>query len=196
MEKFFAAIDRYGSAPPERRVELDNAVWEEFGVERAVLVLDMSGFSLATRRRGIVPYLAMVRRMQEVTGPVVGALGGDVVKYEADNLFAVFPDVPEAVEAAGAINRAIAAGNALRDGEDAVQVSIGISFGRLLLVPGKDLYGDCVNLACKLGEDVAGPGEALLTTEAHERLGGARPCEPLEIAVSGLTFTAYRLLPA
>ena len=50
----------------------------------------MSGFSLLTRRYGIVHYLSMVRRMQEVTRPIVHDHSGSVVKFEADNGFAVF----------------------------------------------------------------------------------------------------------
>jgi len=40
------------------RQNLETELWKEFGMERAVFVLDMSGFSLITRKYGIVHYLS------------------------------------------------------------------------------------------------------------------------------------------
>ena len=76
----------------EERHKLEGSLWDEFGAEYAVFVLDMSGFSLLTRKYGIVHYLSMVRRMQLTTGPIVKSAGGFMIKYEADNCFAVFHD--------------------------------------------------------------------------------------------------------
>merc|ERR1719420_1915585 len=42
-----------------------------------------------------------------------------------------------------------------------VSVSIGIKDGSLVLIEG-DVYGDPVNVASKLGEDIAEPGELLV----------------------------------
>ena len=47
-----------------------------------------------------------------------------------------------------------------------LQICIGVGFGRLLVVGDEDVFGEEVNLASKLGEDVAGPGEVLLTESA------------------------------
>src|SRR6266540_2394339 len=75
----------------DERYEIENTLWAEYGAEYAVFVLDMSGFSLITRKYGIVHYLSMVRRMQLTTEPIVKSYGGSMIKYEADNCFAVFP---------------------------------------------------------------------------------------------------------
>ena len=69
----------------EERHKIESALWSEFGAEVAVFVLDMSGFSLLTRKYGIVHYLSMVRRMQLTTEPIVRSFGGSMIKYEADN---------------------------------------------------------------------------------------------------------------
>ena len=63
-----------------------------------MLVLDMSGFSRATRRYGIVEYLLVIRRVRALMTPLVAKRGGDVVKAEADNLFCLFRSVDEAAE--------------------------------------------------------------------------------------------------
>src|SRR5512134_2036313 len=81
------------------RKSIEETLWSSYGAEYAVFVLDMSGFSLLTRKYGIVHYLSMVRRMQMTTEPIVKSYGGFMIKYEADNCFAVFPDPLAAVNA-------------------------------------------------------------------------------------------------
>lgn len=41
--------------------------------------------------------------------------------------------------------------------------SVGIDVGDLLLLETEDCFGDAVNLAYKLGEDIARPGEVMVT---------------------------------
>src|SRR2546423_14806135 len=66
--------------------------------------MDMSGFSRQTLRHGIIHFLAQIHRMHSIATPVVESHGGEVIKYEADNIFAVFPEVEQAGEAAGAVD--------------------------------------------------------------------------------------------
>lgn len=183
---FFSLIDRMEELPPADRVALEEEVWREFGVQMAIMALDMSQFSVSVRRSGIVAYLQLVRRMRLLTAPLVAAAGGDVVKYEADNMMAVFADVPQAVQAAIAIDREFA-----RDGR--IAAGIGIDFGKFLRIPEHDCFGDPVNIAYKLGEDVAQGGEILITATARERLG-ANPQPALrerQVSLSGLELQAY-----
>jgi class 3 adenylate cyclase len=141
MQSFFALIDELNACAGAQRAKAEAALWSRFGVERAILALDMSEFSLAVRRDGIMSYLGAIRRMQIVSGPIVRACGGEVVKYLADNLMAVFARAGEAVSAAVRINQALA------NPQPGINVSIGIDFGRFLMVPGKDCFGDPVNIA-------------------------------------------------
>ena len=67
---------------------------------KMVYIFSLVGFSLLTRKYGIVHYLSMVRRMQMTTEPIVRSYGGFMIKYEADNCFAVFPEPLSAVNAA------------------------------------------------------------------------------------------------
>ena len=69
----------------EERRSIEKTLWGDYGAEYAVFVLDMSGFSMLTRKYGIVHYLSMVRRMQLTTEPIVKSYGGFMIKYEADN---------------------------------------------------------------------------------------------------------------
>jgi adenylate cyclase len=195
MRSFFALIDRLIDAPQERRSDIEAFIWDSFQCEKAVLALDMSSFSLSVRRNGVVSHLCQIRRMQLLTGPIISASGGELLKYEADNLLAVFDDPNNAVEAAVAINQAVEAAPYWSESLPRLAVSIGIDFGPMLVLPGEDCFGDPVNVAHKLGEDIAGPGEVLITRRVHGQLRDAfgGPFEPLTLSMSGVDIPAYRM---
>ena len=153
-----------------RREALESRLWQEFGAERAVLVLDMSGFSQLAIRFGIVHYLSMVRRMQLTAEPIVRNYSGTLVKFEADNCYAMFPDVAGAIQAAVELNEAFSLANEATPDELDIRVACGIDFGSILVVPGVDFFGNAVNRASKLGEDLAAAGEILVTREAMATL--------------------------
>lgn len=155
-------LEEYARASLERRWEIEQEIWSIYGQEYAVLVLDMSGFSLLTQRHGIIFYLSMVRRMQQVVAPLTARHGGRIVKFEADNAFAVFKTVQSAVETAKEIHAFFAAENH----PEKIRVSIGIDYGKVLMVDDIDVFGNPVNRASKLGEDIAEAGETLITSEA------------------------------
>ncbi len=150
--------------------ELETTLWAEFGTTRAVFVMDMSGFSLLTQKYGIVHYLSMVLRMQLTSQPIIESLGGQVVKFEADNCFALFESVLPAVKTAIRLNTAFDAINRFTEDAFDIRVAIGIDYGGVLLTGGPDYFGDVVNSASKLGEDVAGPGEILVTERAFREI--------------------------
>jgi adenylate cyclase len=181
---------------PTSRAAVEAELWACYGVEEAVMVLDMAGFSLLTLRHGVVHYLSMVRRMQRVVKPIVERHHGRVVKFEADNCFARFVEVTAAVEAAAEFHRAFAHLNALREPDDDVHVSTGIDHGRFLLVQDRDLFGSPVNLASKLGEDIAQPGEILVTAGGVAQARGLPGwvTETVRATVSGVDLDAVRVL--
>lgn len=154
----------------KERKKLEDALWNDYGAEFAVFVLDMSGFSLLTRRYGIVHYLSRVRRMQLTTEPIVKSYGGRMLKYEADNCFAIFPEPLAAVNAAIAMQHAFRAANLLTSDDLDIHISCGIDYGKVLIVAHEDCFGDPVNRASKMGEDVAGAGEILVTKEAMQMI--------------------------
>ena len=192
LKDFYALVDEIADLPESQRQAAERRLRERFEVERAVLVLDMSEFSLSVRRSGIVAHLCLIRRVQRLAVPLVASHGGEVLKCEADNVFAVFAEPRNAVEAALAINRALA-GAARPGGAGAPPaVGIGIDYGPILLIPGRDAFGDAVNVAHKLGEDIARGGEILVSDAMRDRLGERR-AEPRSLSVSGLHLKAWRI---
>lgn len=188
LSKYIAREDSDG------RSQVEAQLWREFGATKAVLVMDLSRFSLLTQKYGIVFNLAMVCRMQTVSRPIIERSGGEVVKYEADNCFAMFDDVDSAVRAAVAVNQAFAELNAHTDEKFDILVGTGIDYGEVLLIGGPDYFGMAVNRASKLGEDVASGGEILITKSAYERLpAGFVRAEPFELSISGLKLEALAI---
>lgn len=175
------------------RQQIEDSLWSDYGTEQVAFVLDMSGFSLLTRKYGIVHYLSMVRRMQMIAKPVIESYNGSVVKFEADNCFAVFPDSLPAVNAAISLQLAFEASNLLTSDDLDVHIACGIDYGKILLIENEDFFGDPVNRACKLGEDVAAAGEILITNEAMQRVpaeAGVRS-HKVEVSISGISISAY-----
>jgi adenylate cyclase len=195
-----AALDRLleqRNEHPERLVEIDREIWGAFGETHATWVLDMSGFSRLTVRHGITHFLAMIHRLHGIVRPVIARDGGRVVKTEADNVFAVFPTVNAAVSAARDVHNQLATANAFLPEDWDLHASVGIGFGEVLMLD-DDFYGNELNLASKLGEDVAEAGETLLTNAAHGRLvdEGAAPglaFTERELVVSKMTLIAFAL---
>ncbi|HZM24937.1 MAG TPA: adenylate/guanylate cyclase domain-containing protein [Anaerolineales bacterium] len=179
----------------KERQKIEASLWSDYGAEFAVFVLDMSGFSMLTRKYGIVHYLSMVRRMQLTTEPIVKSYGGRMLKYEADNCFAVFPEPLAAANAAIAMQHAFRAENLLTSDDLDIHISCGIDYGKLLIIGHEDCFGDPVNRASKMGEDVAAAGEILITKEAMEMI----PAEAgiltreISISISGVNIPAYAI---
>ncbi len=161
MNSFSALLDTLIATPKERRPAIEQLIKDTFEHKKAVLALDMSGFTLTVRRNGILFYLCQVRRMQKLTLPIVMSHGGELVKHEADNLLAVFNSPEQAVKAAVAMMQVAA--NQPPSDLPPIAFSIGIDYGELLLLDHIDCFGDPVNLAYKLGEDIARTNEILVT---------------------------------
>jgi class 3 adenylate cyclase len=177
------------------RQGIEQQIWSSFGTEASVMVLDMSGFSLLSQRHGIVHYLSMIRRMQLTSLPIVESHDGRVIKFEADNCFAVFPKPLQAARAAITLNHAFAASNLLTIDNLDIRIACGIDHGRVLLFNDRDLFGHPVNRASKLGEDIAESGEILVTAEAFQMIPAAAEIRgrEMDLAVSGIAMAAYAL---
>jgi class 3 adenylate cyclase len=143
---------------PEKKGVIDRAIQKKFERTAAVWVLDMSGFSRTTKTHGIIHYLAMIRRMRLIATACVRRHDGHVIKFVADNCFAAFKTVRGAVAAAKSMHDGCRFANLNTPDAQDIHVCIGIGYGPTLLLK-DDYYGNELNLAAKLGEDVAKAGE-------------------------------------
>ena len=193
-DRFNDLLLQYSQEPnASERQQLEQKLWQEYGEERAVLVLDMSGFSRLVQKHGVVHYLSMVRRMQLTALPIVESYAGNVVKFEADDCFASFPDTLKAIRCCIALNHAFDAANILTPDELDIRISCGIDYGPILVVDGKNLFGNPVNRASKLGEDIAGPGEIIVTEEAMNDVPRQTDInfDPVRFTISGVEIRGF-----
>ena len=159
------ALDHRGD-DPESRTAFDEAVWASRGREGAILVTDLSGFTKQTKRHGILHFLQVFRRCEVTCMPILDRFGGVLMKQEADDLIGFFEEPLGALQAAIAMQEATLALNAHLPEDDQVHMCIGVESGPLIKLD-DDAYGDPVNVAFKLGEDVADRGEVLIGPNAY-----------------------------
>ncbi len=197
MSRFDDLIVAYthATSQAERRT-IEQSLWGEFGITEAVFVLDMSRFSLLTQRHGIVYYLSLVHRMQMIVQPVIEHHAGRLVKFEADNCFARFAQVADAIQAGIQVNYALDATNRTTPEESDIRVACGIDYGDFLLVHDNEFFGDPINRASKLGEDLGEPEEILVTSEAMAQVDDEVRIqrEAVRFSISGIHLDAYRIV--
>ncbi len=177
---------------PEKQEEIDKQIYEEFCQTHAILVIDMSGFSRTTFRYGIIHFLAMIHQMKNLVIPAIESTGGKLIKQDAD-IFAVFPNVNQAVECSLQLQQLTGTVNTTLPEEKDIHLCIGIGYGKVLMIENHDMYGSEFNLASKLEEDLAQRNEILLTQEAYQNLNPKQgEWQELEFSVCGLEFIAYK----
>ena len=170
-------------------------VWEEFGTEGAVFISDMASFSSTSRKIGVCHFLKLIYRTRQIIAPIVEANGGTLLKFDADNCYAFFNSTDEAIKTSFEVNAAIFASNDNYDLAEQIYLSVGIDFGRLLLVDDIDFFGDPVNTASKLGEDLAIRAEVLITERALEHSNFEIPelAERMRARISEIEIEYIRL---
>jgi adenylate cyclase len=195
-ETLHALLRTYNS-DPDQRLAVVQEIERQFQRPLAILVIDTCGFSRSVRSSGIVAFLALLQRLTDIVRPDVERCSGSILRTEADNVFVTFPDPESALRCAQAILNDVARENAIHADGEHIYVSMGIGYGDLLVIEGETVYGDEMNLASKLGEDLADESEVLLTPAAHAALDPTSWLfEPATFSISGLSLTAYRFIHA
>jgi len=144
---------------------------QKYSRERAVLSLDMTGFTSCAMHIGEIESLLRVLDAQRVCIPVLRDFGAELIRCFADDMVAVFENPKSAIEAAFEIHRRTALFNSSNQASDhPTQCCIGIGFGKLFAIGPNLAQGDEMNRASKLGEDIARANETLLTERAFSAL--------------------------
>ena len=153
---------------PEKAEEVRQRIWDKFGTKGAVFISDMASFSSTSRKVGVCHFLKMIHRTRQIVAPVIEANRGVLLKCDADNCYAFFKSADDAIRASFDVNGALYEANDSFDIGEQVNLSVGIDFGRVLLIGDIEFFGDPVNTASKLGEDLATRNEILVTHRAIE----------------------------
>ncbi len=152
--------------PGADREAIDRQIRERFAETWAVVFTDLVGFSHRTREFGIIHFLSVIHQKKKLIFPVVDAHGGLVLKEEADSWLILFRRPERAVACMVEAQRVCESHNAHVPDEDRVLLCVGVGYGEVLRIGDVDVWGEEVNYASKLGEDLASHREILLTEAA------------------------------
>ncbi|MGI9233669.1 MAG: adenylate/guanylate cyclase domain-containing protein [Woeseiaceae bacterium] len=144
-------------------------IWDRFGTDGTVFISDMASFSSTSRKLGVCHFLKLIHRTRQLVGPVVERNNGLLLKCDADNCYAFFREPDDAINASFDASAALYKLNESFGLTEQIYLSIGIDYGRVLLIDDVDFFGDPVNTASKLGEDLAVRAETLVTERAIAR---------------------------
>jgi adenylate cyclase len=168
---------------------IDRRIWDMFGEEWTIVFSDLAGFSRHSAEFGIVHFLQIIYEQTKLLLPVIERYDGLLVKREADSLMLLFRHPAAAVRCCLEMLKTLSQVNHRRRSEEQILLCLGIGYGRILRIGDHEIFGAEVNAASKLGEDIAGPGEVLITDGCRAKLDPARHAagEPrLEIDGAGV----------
>lgn len=145
--------------------------YEKYHHPRAILSVDMTGFTSAAMNIGELQSFLRILDAQKVCIPVLKKFNARLIRCFADDIVAIFNDPNLAIDAAFEIHRRIDIfRHSAQASEHPTQCCIGIGWGEVLSIGPNLAQGDEMNRASKLGEDIARAKETLLTERAYEAL--------------------------
>ena len=135
----------------------------------AILAADIAGYSrlMGTDEEGTLARLKLLRR--ELIDPKNKQHRGRIVKTTGDGILIEFPSVVDAVRCAIEVQQGMVERNADVPQEQRIEFRVGVNLGDVM-IEGRDLYGDGVNIAARL-EALAEPGGICIsrTVLSHAR---------------------------
>ena len=149
------------------REAIEAEIRERFEEPWAVVFTDLVGFSKRTERFGIIHFLGLIHAMGRLLRPPIVDAGGRVLKEEADSWLILFPTARTAIETMETCRRRCDEYSRGRPDEERLELCVGIGYGPILRVGWEDAWGQQVNIASRLGEDLAKAGEILLSDGAR-----------------------------
>jgi adenylate cyclase len=170
---------------------------ERHAWQRAILCLDLTGFTASTMELGEMQSLLRILDAQKVCLPVLRECGAESIRCFADDVVGLFAEPDAALDAALELQRRIERFNASElASNNPAECCVGIGWGEVLKI-GPDLaQGDEMNRASKLGEDIARGREILITERAHAVLSGRSDVGFQLQATDDQLFPFYRVVPA
>ena len=155
-----------------QRGEMDEAAFRrKYHRDRAILSMDMTGYTASAMQYGELQSLLRIMNAQRVVIPVLQELGAELIRCFADDIVALFHDPNSAIDAAFEVHERIRVFNASPlAGENPTSCCMGIGFGRLFAIGPNLAQGDEMNQASKLGEDIARANETLVTERAYAEM--------------------------
>ena len=157
---------RQGCERPDDKHKVDVLMHKRFTQRKAVLVVEMFEQAEISRRDGVLSYISQVLRMKRICGSSVADWRGKTVRAVetkvVGQVFALFDNPADAVACALECTHDCHS--------EAFELQCGIGYTDVLNLDACNVFGDAVNFAFKLGEDVAGENEILVTENVVEAI--------------------------
>ena len=179
LETAGAAFDRLGAKLDSERVGelLGRDIGER--VTKTFMFTDIVGSTRTLEAVGDEKWARALRWHDETLKQIFAASEGRVVDHTGDGFFVAFDEPARAVEAAVAVQRALAAQPLAPD------VRIGIHTDEATSL-GANYRGKGVHTAARIGA-VAGPAEIVASRATAEKTEGTRTSEPRSVELKGLS---------
>ncbi len=187
LDRRLDAVDR---SDTNEIAQIDAEVARRFERPMAVMITDTSGFTAQTKAHGVTFFLMKMRRLFRIAEPIILRHGAELVKVDADDLFIVCDSADALLQVARELLAALDEYNVVHT--DFLGISVGLGFGNTLVIE-RDIFGDAVNTASKLGEDVGLVSEILVTQSFLAALNpeNAAACTTVDHVSRGGKFPFY-----
>jgi len=188
--EFFGLLQRRTARTAER---IDRLLRERSERDVVVFVSDSSGFTRKTHEYGVAQFLAVMTQCYRRLFPLFRKHRGTLLVHNADNMLAVFERPEHALRASVEMQQWLRRFNAGKKDRDQFHLCIGIESGPAFVLK-DNVYGACVNVASKLGEDLAGKGEILVTGGVAGQVRPRFRCSYNRTThIGGRSFELYRV---
>ena len=172
----------------------DEALNARFIKQKAVLVIEMFEQAEVAAEHGVLPFIDMVLSMKNKCAMAVKHHGGKCVRSIETKIIgqimALFDSPLDCLRAA------IEARYRCR--EESFELAIGVGFTEILDLDACNAFGDAVNMAFKLGEDVAKGGEILITENVRNAVGKTKDFpfkmnDERDVSLSGISIKHWNV---
>lgn len=180
--------------PGADKAQIDARIWDLFGEVWCVMFTDLSGFSRNVAQFGIIHFLQTILEAERMLVPVIEDYDGILLKTEGDSFLVIFRNAQKAVLCAIQMQKTLQVHNQSRSDEEKVLLGIGLGYGKMLHIGDTEVFGQEVNAASKLGEDIARAGDILATQAVIQQAQDLHlTWEKLERSLAG-TGDAFKLI--
>src|SRR5213075_1901189 len=135
----------------------------------AIVAADVVGYSRLMGANEAGTLAALKALQTDFIDGKIAEHHGRIVKQTGDGMLVEFPSVVNAVACATEVQRGIGDLNADVPGDRRIQFRIGVNLGDVI-VEGKDIFGDGVNVAARL-ESIATPGGITISGSVRDHVG-------------------------
>ncbi|NOY67007.1 MAG: adenylate/guanylate cyclase domain-containing protein [Gammaproteobacteria bacterium] len=152
---------------PEQLTEIDSEIIKSYTKVLTILKTDLADFSKTTKEYGVIHTLALLELKNILIEPIMQHYKGRLLKDEGDSLFIAFESPDDALATAINFKNAISNHNQSAENNYKFNVCQGLATGEVIDV-GKNAFGDAVNIASKLGEDLADGSQIFVCENVHK----------------------------